>query len=92
MAKNSLYSAVSFRYASSIATRKLNLSEEELVGDFDDRPSFGTGQHLGDGGSSVDENELRGQDIDRIMVGLVNRGLSRYDTSEKTMRTSLDEL
>jgi DNA replication protein len=32
------------------------------------------------------------KDIDKTMVGLLNRGLLSYDTSDKTMRTSLDPL
>lgn len=92
MAKNTLYSAVSFRYALLDCYKKLNLSEEELV-------VVLMIDHLLEQGNTLVTADLLSmkmnyvpKDIDRIMVGLVNRGLLSYDTSEKTMRTSLDAL
>ncbi|MFA6619820.1 MAG: DnaD domain protein [Bacilli bacterium] len=92
MAKNFLYSAVSFRYALLDCYKKLNISEEELV-------ILLMIDHLLEQGNTLVTADLLSMkmnyapsDIDRIMVGLVNRGLLSYDTSEKNMRTSLDEL
>lgn len=92
MAKNFLYSAVSFRYALLDCYKKLNISEEELV-------VLLMIDHLLEQGNTLVTADLLSMkmnyapsDIDRIMVGLVNRGLLSYDTSEKNMRTSLDEL
>jgi DNA replication protein len=92
MAKNSLYSAVSFRYALLDCYKKLNLSEQELV-------VILMIDHLLEQGNSLVTADLLSikmnyavKDIDKTMVGLMNRGLLSYDTSDKSMRTSLDAL
>ncbi len=92
MPKNPLYSAVSFRYALLDSYKKLNLSEQELV-------VILMIDHLLEQGNTLVTADLLSmkmnyavKDIDKTMVGLLNRGLLSYDTSDKTMRTSLDPL
>jgi DNA replication protein len=92
MAKNPLYSAVSFRYALLDCYKKLNLSEQELA-------VVLMIDHLLEQGNTLVTADLLSMkmnygvsDIDKTMVGLVNRGLLSYDTTEKSMRTSLDGL
>jgi Putative primosome component and related proteins len=92
MAKNSLYNAVSFRYALLDCYKKLNLSEQELV-------VVLMIDHLLEQGNTLVTADMLSmkmnyaiKDIDKTMVGLLNRGLLSYDTSDKNMRTSLDTL
>jgi DNA replication protein len=92
MAKNPFYSAVSFRYALLDSYKKLQISEEDLVVLLMIDHLLEMGNPLVTADSLSMKMNYKVQDLDRIMVSLVKRGLLSYDTSSGSMKTSLDGL
>jgi DNA replication protein len=92
MAKSSLFSAVSFRYALLDCYKKLQLSEEDLA-------VVLMIDHLLEQGNSLVTADLLSlkmnysvSEIDKTMVSLLNRGYLTYDTEDGQMKTGLDNL
>jgi len=92
MTKNAFSSAVDFRYALLDSYKRLNISEDELAVilmiDFLSKQGnvFITADML-----SLKMN-LKPAEIDKAMVGLVNRNFLAFETGKEGMRTSLDGL
>jgi DNA replication protein len=92
MAKNLLMGAVDFRYVLLDNYKKLSISEEELA------VILMISHLLEQGNSLITSDTLsvkmnyKPSDIDKILVGLVNRGFVSFDTSGHSMKTSLEPL
>jgi DNA replication protein len=92
MTKNAFSSAVDFRYALLDSYKRLNISEDELAVilmiDLLSKQGnvFITADML-----SLKMN-LKPAEIDKAMVGLVNRNFLAFETGKEGMRTSLDGL
>jgi DNA replication protein len=92
MGKNTLYNAVSFRYAILDCYKKLRLSEQELV-------VVLLIDHLLEQGNALITADMlsmkmnySAKELDQLLVSLMKNGFLVYDTSDGGMRTSIDPL
>jgi DNA replication protein len=92
MSRNTLYNAVSFRYALLDLYKKLQISEQDLV-------VILMIDHLLEQGNLLVTADVLSMkmnysvtELDKEMVSLVKKGFLVYDTSDGGMKTSLDPL
>jgi DNA replication protein len=90
--KNTLLSAVDFRYILLDSYKKLGLSEEEVVVILLVDHLLEQGNDIVTADSLSLKMNYKVADIDRLMVGLVNKGYLSYETMGSKMYTSLDNL
>ena len=92
MEHKTLLSAVDFRYVLLDSYKKMNIKEDELV-------VILMLDHLLEQGNTLVTNDMVSfkmnyspSVVDKIMVGLLNKGFVSYDTKDGKMRTSLEPL